>query len=68
MKIIDSTYTKDELYKVSEIYVQMIPDKQRKLLQILYKFEELFDITIGKYYTKIFDLDMNTRFKPFVGI
>ena len=67
VKIIESTYSKANLDKVSKSSVQPKYEHNKELLGTINEFENLFGGTLGKWDTKPVDIEINTIHKPFNG-
>ena len=63
--ILDAKYEKSDLHKVMENQCQHLTMTQRtELLQLLQKFEELFDGTIGTWKTDPVDFQLKQDTNP----
>ena len=67
VNIFDSTYVKAELKQVANNATQLNTKERTQLLSILKDFEDLFDGTLGYWYTETVELELNTGSKPFNG-
>ena len=64
-RILDDKYEKADLNNVMTEQFQHLNTKERKrLLNLLRKYEELFDGTLGKWNTTPADLDLREDVKP----
>ena len=60
LSIINSTYAKDSLEKVSENVVQLNSGQDKNLLGLINEFEDLFGGILVKWCTEPVDLDLKT--------
>ena len=58
LSIINSTYAKDSLEKVSENVVQLNSGQDKNLLGLINEFEDLFGGILVKWCTEPVDLDL----------
>ena len=65
-KILDAKYEKADLPKIVEESCQHLTSTERtKLLQLLTKYEELFDGTLGDWKTSPVHLELKPGVRPF---
>jgi len=65
-QIIDAKYTPADLDKIVEECTHLTKEEQNKLLQLLKKFENLFDGTLGTWNTTPVDLELkDPNVKPY---
>ena len=60
-----STYTKADLEDVASNTTQMNYEEKNQRIRLIKYFEDLFDGTIGDWYTEPIDLELNTYYKQF---
>ena len=65
VKIIDVTYTKEELKQVASNAAHMNNEEITQLLRLLEDFEDLLDGTLGYWAADPVDLDLNPGSRPF---
>ena len=65
VKTLDSTYTNSELKQVAYNTTQMNFKLKTLLLSLLEGFEDLFDGTLGDWFTEPVDLETNPDSEPF---
>ena len=63
VKILDSTYAKDDLQQVAANTIHMISEDRTELPRLIQDFEYLFDGTIGDWDTDTIDLELNPYYK-----
>ena len=68
VKIIDSTYVKDDLNQVANNATQLNAEERTLLLSLLEEFKDLFDGTLGDWATEPVDLELNPDSTPFNSI
>ena len=64
VKILDSTYAKADL-KQAVNYSHLNAEERTLILSLLEKFDDLFDGTLGDWYTEPVDLELNPDPRPF---
>ena len=65
VKILYSTYASSDLKHVADNITQMNSEERTQLLRILKDCKDLFDCTIGDWYTDPLDLGLNPYYKLF---
>ena len=65
VKILDSTYVNSDLKQVVDNTTHLNAAERTQLIRILKYFEDLFDGTLGDWYTDPVDLELNPGSKPF---
>ena len=58
VKILDSTYAKEELNEVVDIATRLHAKERTHLLTLLKDFEDLFDGTLSNWVTEPVNLDL----------
>ena len=64
LKILDSTYAKADIKQVADNATQLNYEERTQLLMLLKYFQDLFDGTIGDWYTEPVDLKLKPGSKP----
>ena len=67
LKILDANYTKADLQAVVTNCTQLNSVEQKKLLELLKKFEPLFDGTLGHWRTKLVSFKLKDGVTPYHG-
>ena len=67
VKILDANYTKADLQAVVTNCTQLNSVEQNKLLELLKKFEPLFDGTLGNWRTKPISFQLKDGVTPYHG-
>ena len=67
VKILDANYTKADLQTVVTNCTQLNSVEQNKLLELLKKFEQLFDGTLGNWRTKPVSFQLKDGVTPYHG-
>ncbi len=68
MRILDAKYSKADLQSVvRNNYKHLSSDQQKKLLQLLKKYEPLFDGTLGEWKTKPVSFQLKKGVSPYHG-
>ena len=67
VKILDANYTKADLQAVVTNCTQLNSVEQNKLLELLKKFEPLFDGTLGNWRTKPVSFQLKDGVTPYHG-
>ncbi len=68
MRILDTKYEKADLQPiVRDNYKPLSADQQKKLLQLLMKYEMLFDGTLGDWKTKPVSFQLQEGVSPYHG-
>jgi hypothetical protein len=68
MRILDAKYSKADLQSVvRDNCKHLIADQQKKLLQLLKKYESLFDGTLGDWNTKLVSVQLKEGVSPYHG-
>ena len=65
MKILNITYTNIDLKQVAANTTHLNAEERTQLLMLIKYFEDLFDGTLGDWYTEPIDLELNKNSKPF---
>ena len=65
IKILDSTYAEAELKQVANNAIQLNADERTQLLRLLEDFKDLFDGTLGDWYTETVYMELKPVSKPF---
>jgi len=58
IKILDSTYKKADLRKVTDEASSLNDQEKEQLFKLLWEFEELFDGTLGDWKTELVELEL----------
>ena len=64
-EILDADYSKTDIDNVVEEYDHLSPEEKGKLKCLLYKYEDLFDGTLGTWNTEPVKLDLKPNAAPF---
>ena len=64
-RILDAKYEKADLKKVAESQTQLSPEEQDKLHELLTKYSDLFDGTLGKWKMEDYDVELRPDAKPY---
>ena len=64
-KLLDNDYHKADLPDLAKQNAQLSSEQQQKLLELLQKYEPLFDGTLGTYNGKQYDIELQDDAKPF---
>jgi hypothetical protein len=68
MRILDAKYQKADLQSiVKDNCKHLSANHQKKLLQLLTKYESLFDGTLGDWKTKLVSFQLKERVSPYHG-
>ena len=67
VKILDANYTKADLQAVVTNCTQLNSIEKNKLLELLKKFEPLFDGTLGNWRTKPVSFQLKDKVTPYHG-
>ena len=65
LKILEITYAKADFYEVADNANQLKVEERTLRLRIFKDFEDLFDGTLGDWYTETIDLRLKPDSKPF---
>ena len=66
-QIIDAKYEKADLHQIVQAQKQLNQNEQHQLLQLLQKYEELFDGTLGKWKGSPYNIELKPNVTPFHG-
>ena len=64
-KILDNDYGKADLKDVAEMQTHLSPDKQKQLEELLNKYVDLFDGTLGRWTHPDYKLELKPDVKPY---
>ena len=63
--ILDAKYEKANLYHEVHKCNHLTPEQQQSLLELLQKYEHLFDGTLGKWKSEPYDIQLKERAQPY---